>query len=813
MKKSFLTSLLTIYLVIAFVATSSFYIIEPKKADANFLSGAASFAMNAAQCAGFDPLNWVKGKIGGLIGGAARGILGGTVPVGDDKTRAHTESIKTKENCLDGLAYEAAKLILGELNKAVKHWVENGFDGGNPAFALDIRQRVTAAVEIEFVRFLQGSEVLARTCGQDARQQVYRRLVQDFTSGYYGTGQTPATIDMPKLLEQRFESNAPCVLDYYTGGEEGSQDFLTGDLTKGGWQAYKRWITDPAANPVSSYIENSGRMVRDLASVAERAETQLASAGGYLPDMRCPQNAGGGKPRFGGVCTDANGKLVAPYIVTPPAAVQAIVNKMVESDQHRAELADELNELLSNLGQLFINHVLQKGLLKRAPGVQLLGPQIISDTTDPEDPIREAELCVEEAHRMADQMELSLYQFGMEIRAYPTYFSNPSCGSGCKEQRRKAEMSWQMVEQQIFGQIQGLGVLPTEANKIAKELVGTVVGGERYFWNETPLGDPLHWPHHPYGYPKTLPENGWAKKDTIEPLLVELKGCWRGAEPPLEPGDPDQPPPGIPPIPLPPLLDGPPPGTPPGSNDDENPACIEFPFEGRSEVRISGWAVDRDVIGTPLEIHIYRGPAGGPPVDFVTSIIADRNHQVTCEHFGSCNHGFEWIVPDQYIDGVARTFHTFAINAPNTPGDNFYLAGNPVNVQCSPPPPCIEPGCPDIPMDGVTLGGWTNRSISDYTYSFNFSITNTSATAKELDISVSADQYAFVMDETINGIPGNYMTTIPPGQSQTLTYSTSLNCFATGSQARVLRIRDRGTDTYIGSRSAMHSYNFSMPCF
>lgn len=93
-----------------------------------------------------------------------------------------------------------------------------------------------------------------------------------------------------------------------------------------------------------------------------------------------------------------------------------------------------------------------------------------------------------------------------------------------------------------------------------------------------------------------------------------------------------------------------------------------------------GWAFDPDQSGTSIGVHIYiDGPAGVGTNIWAGTANTSRPDVNAAYGIGG-NHGFEFIVPEQYCNGYAHNLYAYAINAEG--GNNPLLSSSPKQINC-----------------------------------------------------------------------------------------------------------------------------------
>lgn len=135
-----------------------------------------------------------------------------------------------------------------------------------------------------------------------------------------------------------------------------------------------------------------------------------------------------------------------------------------------------------------------------------------------------------------------------------------------------------------------------------------------------------------------------------------------------------------------------PPGTPDGEVYSYAPLA--------KAIRITGWAVDPDSLGTSVPVAVQVASAWYGTTANVADPNADQN-----DPGAGLNHGFDITVPSS--PGLVRVCVTL-VNTGGTPGSNMYFSCNTVDVPASPPAVgAIETATPGIGT--IALSGWAVR--------------------------------------------------------------------------------------------------------
>jgi hypothetical protein len=134
------------------------------------------------------------------------------------------------------------------------------------------------------------------------------------------------------------------------------------------------------------------------------------------------------------------------------------------------------------------------------------------------------------------------------------------------------------------------------------------------------------------------------------------------------------------------------------------------PVGNFDEIRLSdgvirGWSYDPNNSSVSNQVHIYfDGPAGASTQVFGVATNIFRN-DVNSTFGITGSHGFEFVIPSQYRNGISHTVHVYGIDLAG--GNNPLLPGSPKSFVMSittPPPPTSACTTPD-PF--ISLGGGT----------------------------------------------------------------------------------------------------------
>jgi len=344
----------------------------PQRANAQSIGSAAAsgVASGLASCAG---------QIGKTIAASAASSLGlskavsvadvSTVPTFDAQTQSAnlTNNIvrTSREACMDAIAYNVAKQVLNQLADSTLAWVESGFtefgQEGNKAFVGNINNFLSNVGQQTFNRFMNevttANSPLKEVCSAFSRD-ILRQVGKD----YFQENPQPAGMawDSGMLPDERDLASSTADCDFGDLEPETVQAFLNGDFQEGGWQAYRSMVENPESNPVGAYLENKKDLKQRIQQAKDTNLTELRNNNGWLSEVACPGD--GSLNSTTSSCTDENGNTLSePTIKTPGTVVNNQINRVVESDFRRLELADEVNEIVGALADQLVSQVIGGG--------------------------------------------------------------------------------------------------------------------------------------------------------------------------------------------------------------------------------------------------------------------------------------------------------------------------------------------------------------------------------------------------------------------------------------------------------------------
>lgn len=233
------------------------------------------------------------------------------VPVGDLVNFEFHAFGQLKEQGLDAVVWALGRETVNALIARTLEWINTGFDG-NPAFVQNPLSFVRGIQDETAINFFNQKQLeLSNTPFGDA---VVSSLIHQYANSYDGTSYD---------------------LDSYTGSRANSEAFLSGEFSKGGWDAWFATARNPQNTFLGSYVEGIGE---------REAETNKRLASEFE------------KLRWGDgfqSVEDASGN-----ILTPGSIIKSQLEDVLGSGLRSLENADELSELIGALVGTLTNNIL-----------------------------------------------------------------------------------------------------------------------------------------------------------------------------------------------------------------------------------------------------------------------------------------------------------------------------------------------------------------------------------------------------------------------------------------------------------------------
>lgn len=233
-----------------------------------------------------------------------------------------------REEVLDGIAWAVAKALVAQITQQTINWINNGFDG-NPLYITNKDAYFSFICTQTFNRFMD-------------------KLGDD-------TSYSP---EEKRVIARSLLAARPCagerrVTDTRTIAQEVLDDYHQ-DFRRGGWDVWRRQITNSQNTIYGQYAKSSTELNSLLRQQAQNTERELDWASGFLSSQKCKARNEEGE------CTDSE-------TITPGSLVRDRIKKLtVESDIDQLNLADSIGEVVNALLGKLIDEIFvgAKGLLK-----------------------------------------------------------------------------------------------------------------------------------------------------------------------------------------------------------------------------------------------------------------------------------------------------------------------------------------------------------------------------------------------------------------------------------------------------------------
>ncbi|HEY4517144.1 MAG TPA: IPT/TIG domain-containing protein, partial [Candidatus Paceibacterota bacterium] len=98
-------------------------------------------------------------------------------------------------------------------------------------------------------------------------------------------------------------------------------------------------------------------------------------------------------------------------------------------------------------------------------------------------------------------------------------------------------------------------------------------------------------------------------------------------------------------------------------------------IESSNYATITGWAQDRDIPDSPIDVHIYidKPPTATDFSGYVGMVSAKDYRSDLCTNAGSCNHAFTFTTPTKYQDGILHTVYAYGMDEDGVGAHNSAL--------------------------------------------------------------------------------------------------------------------------------------------
>lgn len=270
-----------------------------------------------------------------LLGGVALTAGASTV------TAANATIQTTIMNILNGLAWSVAKMTIQSLTRSTVNWINSGFQG-SPSFVSDLQANLQAlgdAVADDFFKNLNATVV--DSTGFNINSPFQDQIATALRKEYYQSTAAATGLSQYDL----------------SGHSKDPKAFLSGDFSKGGFDAYLSASQNPANNPFGAYQLASKALWGQIDTAAKQRITDLGFGKGFLSWRgKCSSTS-----TTQSLSASTAEKCRNSPVRTPGAVIESQLENQLGSGVRQLELADSINEIVGALIGQLVNQVLGGG--------------------------------------------------------------------------------------------------------------------------------------------------------------------------------------------------------------------------------------------------------------------------------------------------------------------------------------------------------------------------------------------------------------------------------------------------------------------
>jgi hypothetical protein len=299
-------------------------------------------------------------NVGGLLVGAVSGLFnkdkdsstsssGQKVPTSAEDTVKKVGKVedqqkktnRTKE-CLDGIAYAAAKTLLQQVSSKTLTWINKGL-GGNPTYVQDITSQLQSVRDEKLQSYLNTAQNSNSIFGNALRSTITQQTT-GITDGY-----------LNKVM------NTPEARQY---------DAFQKDFSSGGWGA----LLNMNNNPIGATFNSAEKLQKAIDTNQEALTNEVQRNDGFLDMRTCVEYESANTPHSWEdadpdptTTTNTNPtgtarKCLRYKTVTPGSLISSQAQEILGSPTRQLELADSINEILGAVFDQILNGLMQDGL-------------------------------------------------------------------------------------------------------------------------------------------------------------------------------------------------------------------------------------------------------------------------------------------------------------------------------------------------------------------------------------------------------------------------------------------------------------------
>lgn len=295
-------------------------------------------------------------NVGGLLVGSVSGLFkknssssgdtssggsGQTVPTKAEGTEAKITKVEDQEKkanrtteCLNGVAYAAAKSLLQQVSSKTLTFINKGL-GGNPTYVQDITSNLQTIRDEKLQSYLNSAQNSNPIFGNALRSTITQQ-VTGVSDGYLNK-----VMDTPEAKKY---------------------DAFQKDFSSGGWGA----LLNMNNNPIGATFNSADRLQKSIDVEQEARINEVQRNEGFLDMRECVEY--GPKPHGWDDAEDPN--TIGPEqkeclrykTVTPGSIISDQAQNILGSPTRQLEMADSINEILGAFFDQVLNNLIQKGL-------------------------------------------------------------------------------------------------------------------------------------------------------------------------------------------------------------------------------------------------------------------------------------------------------------------------------------------------------------------------------------------------------------------------------------------------------------------
>jgi hypothetical protein len=276
----------------------------------------------------------VKDKVPGVDGGVEK------VPVKDSKVDQELQKTNKTIDCLNGIAYAAAKNALSKVSNKAMDWIQTGM-GGNPFYVQDPSSLMKSIRDEKLSMFLQNVSSTNPIFGNSLRSALTTQV----------TGKTDGLTN--KTM------NTPEAKKY--------QDFM-GDFTNGGWNAWLNSTQIDSNNPIGSFFDATDSVSNAIHTAQENTRDEIQRNEGFLDMKVCVEYA---QPT---TTTPTQSPCLKWKTTTPGSLIAETAKNITGSPIRQLEAADQINEVLGSFFDNLLSKLFSKGLASLRDSASKIDP-------------------------------------------------------------------------------------------------------------------------------------------------------------------------------------------------------------------------------------------------------------------------------------------------------------------------------------------------------------------------------------------------------------------------------------------------------